>query len=1027
MKKNDKLKLFMVLVLQISSMIAFAQQNTVTGSVTDLSGEPMFGVAVVVKGTTNGTITDADGSFRLVNVAADDILEVSFIGMKSQEIVVGNQTQLSITLEDDITSLDELVVVGYGSQIKREVTGAVQTLELDGLRDLPVSQVTQKMQGQMAGVSIKQTTGKPGEGMNVRIRGQFSISAGSEPLYVVDGFPIVGGINKINPDEIEDVTVLKDAASTSLYGSRAANGVVLITTKKGKPGQTNVSLNVSYGIQQVPERGRVDMMDAVEFVQFKKEFYEDAGQPVPPEFQNPSDYEGKTNDWYDALLEDAAPIANYNFTVTSNTERLRVAAVAGFFKQEGVVINSPYERYSLRLNMDYDLSDKVTTGFRLAPSYVKDNTPRTDGSRGTGILFNALHTWPIMPIYDDNGELTEYNTLPSSLGNIFRYPNWVRSAQELVNETKDVDLISTAFLEYKPIKGLSIKSSINAQITSSRYKFFNPSTATYRINQAIPTLSESSQDMQNVLTWLNENTATYSKTIGEHSFTILGGATIQRYTQERFRISTSDFSDDRLPYTQTATNINRNSTRDDINEWSLVSFLSRLTYNYKGKYLLTAAIRTDGSSRFGENNRWGTFPSVSLGWIVSDESFMDNVGPVSLLKIRSSLGVTGNNNIGNYTQYALIDNTEPAAFNDNFAAGSAVNSMSNPNLGWETTRQFDIGFDLGLWEDRLTFTYDYYNKITSNLLYNVQVPLESGFSSFTDNIGEIKFWGHEFAVNAFPVDGAFRWKVNANITFNRNRVISLAEGIDRVYGSWHITKVGEPFGQFYGFLSDGNYKNQEDLDNSPIVPGRSTIGSIKLIDVNNDGVITRGGDNDDRAIMGNPFPDFEYGLTNTLEYKNFDFSVLMTGSQGNELLVRHLYSTTNLDGVFNLLAEVKDRWRSEANPGAGKYGTTTGGGTVTGIERDWINDRFVADASYLNIRNITLGYTLGIDAKWIRSARFYSTIQNVWIFTDYWGGPNPEISVQNNGQGDGGNLSPGVDISGYPVPRIYTLGVNINF
>jgi len=862
--------------------------------------------------------------------------------------------------------------------------------------------------------------------MNVRIRGQFSISAGSEPLYVIDGFPITGGINKINPDEIEDITVLKDAASTSLYGSRAANGVVLITTKKGKAGQTNVSFNASYGIQEVPQRGRIDMMDAVEFAQFKKEYYEDAGQPVPEMFQDPSQYEGKNNDWYDALLQ-TAPIQNYNFTVTSNTDKLNVAAVAGVFLQDGVVVNSDYERYSLRLNLNYDISKKFNVGFNLAPSYVKDNIPRTDGSRGQGILFNALHTWPVMDIYDENGELTFFNQLPAETGNIFKYPNWVRSARELVNETTDTDLLTTSFIEYKPIEGLSIKSSLNAQITNSRYKFFNPSTATFRINQGIPTLSTSQRDELNNFNWLNENTITYTKNMGDHNFSILGGATIQKFRQDRFRMNMDNFSDDRLPFVQTATNINRNSTRDDVNEWSLVSFLSRLTYNYKGKYLLTAAIRTDGSSRFGSENRWGTFPSVSAGWIASDEDFMANASSISLLKIRASYGVTGNNNIGNYTQYALINNTAAAAFDDNFAAGSAVSSLANPNLGWETTSQFDIGFDVGMFDDRLTFVYDYYNKTTTNLLYNVQVPLESGFSNFSDNIGEIAFWGHEFAINAIPTTGKIKWTINANISFNRNEVKSLAEGIDRVYGFRHITQVGHPFGQFYGHPTDGLYMNQEDLDNSPQVPGRSTIGSIKLVDVNGDGVITRGGDNDDRAIIGNPFPDFEYGMTNTLSFDNFDFSVLMTGSQGAELMVRHMFSTTNLDGVFNLLDEVKYRWRSEENPGRGKYGTTVGGGRVTGIERDWNNDREIADASYLNIRNITLGYTFNSNSKFFKSARLYAAIQNVYIFTDYWGGPNPEISVQNNGQGDGGNLSPGVDISGYPVPRIYNFGVNLSF
>jgi len=705
--------------------------------------------------------------------------------------------------------------------------------------------------------------------------------------------------------------------------------------------------------------------------------------------------------------------------------------VAGFFKQDGVVLNSDYERFSLRANLDYDISDRVHIGFNVAPSYIIDNVPRTDGTRGEGILFNALHTWPIMPIYNADGTRTTFNRLPADTGNIFSYANWLTSAEQITNETKDINLLTNAFLEYEPIEGLTIKTTLNAELYNRRYEFFSPTTATYRINNPIPTNSEAIWEDRNDFSWLNENTVNYNKSFGEHNFSLLGGFTFQKFRRDFSRVQAQNFADDRLPVIQGAADINRggNQTFDEIQEWSLVSFLSRLTYNYKGKYLLTAAVRSDGSSRFGSENRWGTFPSVSAGWIASDEDFMQNQETFSLVKLRASYGVTGNNNIGNYTQYALINNTVNAVFGNDLAPGSAVNSLSNTNLGWETTKQFDAGLDVSLLNDRLSLVYDYYTKNTTNLLYNVQVAQESGFNEFSDNIGEIKFWGHEFALNTINTTGKFRWTTSANISFNRNVVKSLADGIDRVYGNsgWHITKVGEPFGQFYGHLSDGVYLNQEDLDTSPQVPGRSTVGSIKLVDVNGDGVITRGGDDDDRAITGNPFPDFTYGITNTIKYGNWDFSVVGTGSQGNQLLVRHLFSTTNLDGVFNLLKDVENRFRSVENPGDGFYGTTVGGGNVTGIERDWINDRFVADASYFNIRNITLGFTLGGVERYFKSARLYASIQNVYIFTKYWGGPNPEISVQNNGQGDGGNLESGVDISGYPVPRIVSVGLNLNF
>ncbi|MDB5249701.1 MAG: TonB-dependent receptor plug [Segetibacter sp.] len=1027
-----KIKYLCVLYLVLlSSTGAWAQAN-IRGKITDEKGAGLSGVSILLKGTGNGTGTDANGDFAISVPGGTGTLVISSVGYGSMEVAINNRNTINVTLAADIRSLENVVVVGYGSQLKREVTGAVQTINSKELKDLPVSQIGQKLQGRLAGVQINQTTGKPGQGMNIRIRGQLSVSAGSDPLYVVDGFPLTGNIGAINPDEIETISILKDAASTSLYGSRAANGVVLITTKKGRKGQTNMSFNTFVGTQHVPMRGRVKMMDAVEFAQFKKEYYQDAGQAVPVEFQNPSQYEGKNNDWYGALLRDA-PLQSYNLTVTSNTEKMNTALVAGVFDQQGVVLNTKYKRYSLRMNSDFSVSDKVKLGFNIAPQYVFDNTPRTDGDRGTGILFNALHTWPVMPIYDANGQLTKFNQFPGSTGNIFAYPNWVRAAEELKNETKTYSIISNAYLQYQPFKGLVLKSTMNVEYQNNRFFFFNPSTATSQINVPIPTTAVSIRQNSESMSWLNENLATYTRSIGEHNFELLGGFTQQKFNQNITRIQADTYTDDRLPTIQSAVNINRggnpSNTRNDVNEWGLNSFLSRLTYNFKGKYLLTASVRTDGSSRFGLNNRWGTFPSVSAGWVMSDENFFRNSGSVSFAKLRASYGVIGNNNIGNYTQFALVNNTINAVFGNTVATGAVRTSLANPNLGWETTKQIDIGLDLGLFNDRIQFTYDFYTKNTTNLLYSVQVPQESGFTNYNDNIGEIKFWGHEFAVTTRNTEGKLRWTTNANISFNRNRVLALAEGIDRVYGpgGWHITQVGQPFGQFYGLVSEGMYLNQADLDKSPKIPGRSTVGSIKMKDVNGDGLITYGGDFDDRTIIGSPFPKFTYGIVNTLTYGNFDFSVVGSGSYGNQLFVRHIYSTANLDGVFNLLQEVKYRFRSVSNPGKGFFGTTVGGGNVTGIERDWINSRFVADASFFSIKNVTLGYNIGVKNRVFKSARVYGSVQQVYTFTNYWGGPNPEVSGQGDGNGDGGNLAQGVDFSSYPVPRTYTLGVNLNF
>ncbi|MCE7039303.1 TonB-dependent receptor [Dyadobacter sp. CY312] len=1016
--------------------------RTVTGKLTDENGDGIPGVSIVVKGTTTGTVSSVDGAYSISVPDAGATLIFSSVGYISQEILLGSRSNVDVKLVTDSKALSEVVVVGYGSQLKKEVTGSVQTVGAADIKDLPVTQVTQKLQGRLAGVQINQATGKPGQGMSVRIRGQVSVSAGSDPLYVIDGFPITGNIGALNPDEIEDITILKDAASTSLYGSRAANGVVLITTKKGKPGETNVSLNSYYGFQKVPKKGRVEMLNAEEFAQFKKEYYEDMNQAVPEEFKNPSDYAGKDNDWYGALLR-TAPIQSHNLTITSNKENLKTSLIAGVLNQDGVVINNNYKRYSLRLNTEYDINKYVKVGINIAPQYVYDNTPRTDGDRGTGILFNALHTWPVMPIRDANGDLTKFNEFPSSTGNIFKYPNWVRAANELVNENRNTKLLGNTYLVISPIKGLTLKTTLNIEYETNKFFFFNPSTATSSINVAVPTTAATTRQSLVNSGWLNENLATYTRSFGDHNFELLAGFTQQRYRQEFETINANTYTDDRLPTIQGALNINRPGTINAINAWSLTSYLSRLSYNFKGKYLFTASMRADGSSRFGADNLWGTFPAVSAGWIMSDEAFFESLPQVSIAKIRASYGMIGNNNIGNYTQYALVNSTANAVFGSTVAPGAFVTSLANRNLSWETTKQFDIGLDLGLYNDRIQFVYDYYTKRTTNLLYNVQIPQESGFGGYNDNIGEIKFWGHEFSLTTRNLEGELKWKTSANISFNRNKVMELAPGIDRVYGTFHITQVGQPFGQFYGLVKEGFYKNAEELKNSPVAPGQSAIGTIKFRDVNNDGKISYGGDQDDRTIIGSPFPKFTYGLTNEFSYKNWDLSITGSGSQGNQLWVRHLYSTANLDGVFNMVAGVKDRFRVKNGPidpvtntssattviseGSGMYGATNNGGTYTGIERDWNSSHFLADASFFTIKNITLGYDIGKVGKVFKSARVYGSIQNVYIFTKYWGGPNPETSGNGAGNNDGGNLSQGVDFSNYPVPRTWTMGINLNF
>ncbi|WP_205462001.1 SusC/RagA family TonB-linked outer membrane protein [Mangrovibacterium lignilyticum] len=1019
------------IILSNATTGANAQQvKSVSGEITDTAGNSLPGVTVVVKGTTNGTITDYEGRYTISNLPADAILVFSFVGMRSQEITVGTQSLLNVTLEDETIGLEEVVAVGYGTQSKRTVTGSIQSVDTDELSDMPVTTTAQKLQGKLSGVQINQTTGRPGEGMKIRIRGQASLTAGNDPLYVVDGFPITGDISSLNPNEIESISVLKDASSAALYGSRAANGVILVTTKRGKIGKTSISIASNYGWQTVPQKGRPDAMNATEYAQFKKESLEDLGLPVPEMWQNPSQYGAGTN-FYDELLQ-VAPMQDHSISFSSSNNNFATTAVIGYTGQDGVIENSDYKRYSMRINTDYNVSEKIKTGFSVAPTYSIANSPNTDGILwGGGLINNALTIWPIFDPMNEDGTMAQNFFDPVSGS---RFENVLWSAQAISNETKNMRLLTNAFAQYEPISGLVIKTTFNFEYFNSKYKNVTPST----VGAATPSVASGRLMNRGYNTWLNENTITYKKSVGDHNFDLLGGITIQRYREDMTRISYNGFADDRVPTIAAAQNVDRSpywltgelGTYNDIQEWSMMSYLARINYNYKNRYLLSFAIRADGSSRFGSDNRWGSFPSASAGWIASDEEFMKGFEKLSLLKLRASFGVVGNNNIGNYTQYATVSTgsaSNNAIFGSSVHSGSVMTSLPNSELTWEKTQEYDFGFDAGFFNNRINLSYDYYNRKTTSLLYSVNVAQESGFSSFMSNIGELKFWGHEIMLNTKNLVGEFSWETSFNISFTDNEVLSLAGDIDRIYSGLfdsNITKVGDKIGLLYGMVWDGVYDNQEEFDNSPKAVA-SEVGTIKFKDVGGgadggpDGIITHGGDNDDRTVIGDPTPQFTYGITNTFAYKNFDLSVVMAGSYGNDIITWMDQSLANLDGNFNVYKDLKDRWRSESNPGAGRYGKTTSG---TSNERDWVSSRFVSDGSYLTIKNVTLGYT--VPTKKLSNLRVFMSIQQLYTFTKYRGA-NPESSNSFYSGNSTSALTLGSDFASFPVPRTVSFGINI--
>lgn len=992
-------------------------QIEITGKITSLADKQgLPGVTILVKGTNLGTITDIDGNYSLVAPDENGTLIFSFLGYETREEPINGRSIINIELSEDAKGLEEFVVIGYGIQKEREVTGSIASVEADQLEDQPVGQFVQKLQGRMAGVQISQASGTPGGGMAVRIRGAASINAGNNPLYVVDGFPIVGDINTINPNEIESFSVLKGASASALYGSRAANGVVLITTKRAKPGQTAVQLSVIQGMTQVPQRGRADLMNAREFLEDRKAIYEDKIRyegftgGIPELYQNPEAYDGPDTDWYDELLQSGKQ-NSYNVSFLANKDNFSSATTLGFFDEKGVVINTGFQRFSLRSNNEYKINDNIRVGLNLAPTHQLSRNQATDGYYS--ILYSAIITPPIFSPddVDENGNQKVSFTGPG----LFTFPNWKKTMLETYDRSATNRLLSNAYFEADIHNDFFFKSSVSVDLGNSKRRVFSPSTAG-GIFSPPPKLATGSYSTGDYYSWLTENTLNYTKNIGNHFIDAMVGYSAQKYHQENNVLTGTSYPDDEVSWIDAAAIRYGNS---NMSEWSLLSMFSRLNYNYMGKYLLSLSVRRDGSSRFGSENRWGTFPSVSAGWIISDESFMADFSDLSYLKIRGEYGHAGNFNIGNYSQFGNISSTN-YVFGGALAQGRSPVSIGNPFLTWETTVGIDLGVDVGLFDDKISLVFDYYDKRTNNMLYQVDIPYGTGYPNIQDNIGEFHFWGYEFGVNARILESsALRWNADFNISFNRNRVIQLGTnntplgGIGDYSSSIWKTEVGKPIGQFYGYVFDGIYKTQEEFDSQP-THVTSAVGTIRYKDINGDGVINV----DDKTYIGNPNPKFFYGFNNNFYYKNFDMNVVIAGSYGGKMYYSLAEWSETLEGIFNVEKYMKNRWRSLEEPGDGIIGRSLSGTTAFPRTNQ---DRLALDGSHLTFKNITIGYTVPTFSKNVSSARVFLSLQNAFVITPYRG-PNPESSWQGlNG------LREGVDISPYPVPRTFALGLNFNF
>ena len=999
-----------------SSRIAQNNRKTVIGTVTDEFGDPIIGANIIEKGTTNGTVTDIDGKFN-ITTSTDAVLLFSYIGYKSVEVAVGNQSIINVQLQEDTETLDEVVVIAYGTQKARSVTGAMSRINTDELVDMPVANITQKIQGKFAGVQILNNSGEPNSNLSIRIRGQASINAGNNPLIVIDGFPTSSGLETLSPDEIESISILKDAASTTLYGSRASNGVILVTTKQGRAGKTEISFNATYGIENVSSRGMPDVMNAQEFAQFKKEYYEDAQRyegsttPVPEQYADPSSVTQGT-DWYKVLLR-TAHSQNYNLGLQTGTNVVRSSTNLNYNNTEGTIINSYAERFSVRSNNEFKASDRVIFGVNLSGAYIKRQVQDNIGI-GRQTIGSAFLMDPALQYKNDDGTYPISYSAPGMYAN----PNYYLVLRDRQNPTKHLRGTVNAYSQVEILDGLKYRLNANVDVGNTMQEKWVPSHVSGGMFSAPPNPAYGSFHTYNYENWLIENLLTYQKTfLEDHDLDLLTGYTAQKFQDISSSINASQYPSDEIGFFNAA-QIKAGSGGKSA--WSMISWISRLNYEYKNRYIMSLSFRRDGSSRFGRNARWANFPSVSVGWVASEENFMKDIHNLNFLKLRASWGKVGNNNIGNYTSIASVNNVN-YVLGGTIVPGRQLGNIGNYGLTWETTRSWNLGLDLSLYRDRIFFMYDYYNKRTDGLLYQIDIPYSSGFSNIQSNIGKFHFWGHEFTLQTRNMVGKFNWSTDFNITFDRNKVLKLGTN-DTPIGGYNLqldynrTAVGKPLGMFYGFVYDGVYMTQEEYDSQP-KHATSAIGTVRMKDVNGNGVIDLV---EDRTYIGNPNPDFLYGITNSFNWNNFDASIVISGSVGNDIIDATYEWTENLEGVFNVRKEVAERWRSEDNPGNGKIPRTLVG---TSALFRLTNSRWVFDGSYLMVKNITLGYTIPLKTNsYVRSLRLYLTGQNLLTLTKY-PGMNPEVS-----QGGTGGLNYyGVDHTAYPVSRVYTVGANISF
>ena len=983
-----------------------------------------------MKETNTGGITDIDGRYT-IQANLGQTLIVSYIGYRTKEVKVERTTRIDILLQEDNEMLDEVVVVGYGTMKRSDLTGSVVSVTGDELKKSVVTSLDQALQGRAAGVQVTQNSGTPGGGISVSIRGINSLN-GNEPLYVIDGVAISGNntsnnsvLSSINPADIVSMEVLKDASATAIYGARGANGVIIITTKQGKVGKPQLSYDGSFGISTVTKK--LDMMDAYDYVKLQLEVDPTrATEKYLPLYEGHQwtldDYQGIAQNNYQDEIFRTSPVQNYQLTVTGGDEKTKYMFSAGYFNQQGVVINSDYERFSARAKIDSELNSWLKLGVNLAPTYMNANKTTQGHWASDGVINAALATSPVVPVYNEDGTWASQSMYAVASDGLTGVPNAV-ALTHIHNYDTDLRLFSNGYIELSLLKNLKLKSTIGADIREYRGEYFRPATIPNNGNVApLPsTERKATEKSTEVINWLNENTITYFESWGKHELDAVAGVTAQKNIYRYTEATGSDFPNDKI---QTLNNATVKSSKSERKTWTLLSYLARVNYRYNNKYYLTASIRADGSSRFGKNNRYGYFPSGSVAWRLSQEDFLKDVKWLSDMKIRASYGITGNNNIGDYASIGIMENANYVlgTGTGNIVNGAAQKSFSNADLTWEKTRQTDLGFEISVLDSRLSLSLDLYYRKTTDLLMDVDIPTITGFEKAMQNIGKMRNKGLEITLSGTPFRGKdFTWDATGNISVNRNKVLALGPTGDPIFsdggaGTTHVTMVGQPIGAFYGYKMLGIFKTKEELDSYPHLAD-TQVGDVMFEDVNGDHKI----DADDRTIIGNNMPDFTWGMTHSFTFKNFDASISLQGVVGNEVLHLGRRFYTQGEGNQNQLKEMMGRWQSESNPGNGWIPRANS--QPTG-QNNAISSRWVEDGSFLRVNNLTVGYTLpeAFTKKCsIQRARVYVSTQNLLTITSY-SGYNPETSFKEDNV-----TAPGTDYGMYPLYRTCTFGINVTF